>query len=243
MVVLDCKAKIIDNAILILNEWIINKRYLKVIIGLPPLHFNNQFQTRLINGLRNNSFKIQQLNVNHHFQIPSGRFEDSYSKMLQSNAKKNLKNSFKNELKFIQLEKQDFKRAYNIIAINRAVKQKPLKMSLEQIMEITSLTKVDSFVVMNQNQDVASAIVFHLSKEVVQVIYWGDNPSFSEMRSMNFLSFELFKYYKSAGIRTVDVGISTENSIPNYGLCEFKESIGCEISLKYLMSKDFFYKE
>ena len=49
---------------------------------------------------------------------------------------------------------------------------------------------------------------------------------------MNFLSFHVFQYYKNQGIEIVDIGPSTENSIPNYGLCEFKESIGCDILIK-----------
>ena len=31
----------------------------------------------------------------------------------------------------------------------------------------------------------------------------------------------------------LDIGPSTENGIPNYGLCEFKESIGCSVTMKY----------
>lgn len=236
---LDCKARIIDEAISIFNDWIIKKRISKVKIGQPPIHYDTQFQTRLINGLRNNSFKIEQLDVNHHFKIPSDSFEDIYSKLIKSNARKNLNNSLKKDLTFLKLTDQDYKRAYEVIAINRLEKQKPLRMSLDQILELTSLTQVDFFIVKNQNHDVASAIVFHLSKKLVQVVYWGDNPDFYELRAMNFLTFNLFKYYSQIGIQTIDIGISTENSIPNYGLCEFKESIGCEISLKHTFVKEY----
>jgi len=56
---------------------------------------------------------------------------------------------------------------------------------------------------------------------------------------MNFLSYEVFKYYKENGIEVVDIGPSTEDSIPNHGLCEFKESIGCDLSPKYSFYKKF----
>lgn len=39
-------------------------------------------------------------------------------------------------------------------------------------------------------------------------------------------------------LKYLDIGPSTENSIPNYGLCDFKESIGCRRSLKYTMVKE-----
>ena len=50
---------------------------------------------------------------------------------------------------------------------------------------------------------------------------------------MNFLSFHVFSYYKNKGIRVIDIGHSTVDSVPNHGLCEFKESIGCSIGLLY----------
>jgi lipid II:glycine glycyltransferase (peptidoglycan interpeptide bridge formation enzyme) len=70
----------------------------------------------------------------------------------------------------------------------------------------------------------------------VQVIYWGDIPEFSKYKTMNFLSFNIFEHYKKSGLKIVDIGPSTENSIPNYGLCEFKESIGCSIAAKVTFS-------
>lgn len=50
---------------------------------------------------------------------------------------------------------------------------------------------------------------------------------------MNMLTYSLFQHYRKTGVRILDIGISTENGIPNFGLCEFKESIGCSVSLKY----------
>ncbi|GHT22569.1 hypothetical protein AGMMS4957_12930 [Bacteroidia bacterium] len=59
------------------------------------------------------------------------------------------------------------------------------------------------------------------------------------MKTMNFLSYKVFEYYKGAGINIVDIGTSTEEGIPNFGLCEFKESIRCFVDLKYTFRKEF----
>ena len=50
---------------------------------------------------------------------------------------------------------------------------------------------------------------------------------------MNFLSYKVFEFYSQLGKKNVDLGISTVNSVPNYGLCEFKEGIGCRIDPKF----------
>ena len=78
----------------------------------------------------------------------------------------------------------------------------------------------------------ASAIVFHVSAYVVQLIYWGDLPGHSKTRSMNFMAGKLFEYYKNQGKRIVDLGPAGEHSIPFFGLGEFKESMGCAINYK-----------
>ena len=59
------------------------------------------------------------------------------------------------------------------------------------------------------------------------------------LKILNFLSYQIFNFYKKQVIKVVDIGSNTENSIPNYnyGLCEFKESIGCSVLNKSSFSK------
>jgi hypothetical protein len=233
----DCKAKIIDEAICALISWFHIKKLKHLAVALPPMHYEQQLYTRVVNGLRNNDFQISQLDVNHHFEIPKGNFEEVYTALLQRNARKNFNNAIKQELSFIPLALADAQRAYQIIAINRAAKQKPLRMSFEQIYEMAKITNVDFFVVNHKGTDIAAAIVFQIAAQIGHVVYWGDDPAFFELRAMNFLTFHLFRHYAALGFHTLDIGISTEHSIPNYGLCEFKESIGCKVSLKYSFEK------
>ena len=55
------------------------------------------------------------------------------------------------------------------------------------------------------------------------------------LKSMNYLSYKIFEFYNSKGIEILDIGISTECGIPNYGLCEFKENIGCDASSRFTL--------
>jgi acetyltransferase-like isoleucine patch superfamily enzyme/RimJ/RimL family protein N-acetyltransferase len=54
---------------------------------------------------------------------------------------------------------------------------------------------------------------------------------------MNFLAYKIFEYYSDLNYKFIDLGPSSENSVPNIGLCDFKESIGCDVTLK----KKFLY--
>ncbi|WP_375585584.1 hypothetical protein [Cyclobacterium xiamenense] len=233
----EVKAAVVNDALHALERWLGKQGYRRVTLILPALYYDGRFLTRMINGLFVFGYRNEQIDINHHIELPIN-FDRDYPEMLQKNARKNLKNALKQEFLWKKLSPNEAKRAYEVIAVNRSVRQKPLRMSWEQVLETSERFSADFFVVEYQETDVAAAIVFPISQQVVQVIYWGDNPSFSELRPMNFLTYKLFQYYVSQSIYLIDIGTSTENSVPNYGLCEFKESIGCSVSLKYTFSKE-----
>ena len=64
----------------------------------------------------------------------------------------------------------------------------PVAMRMGQINELAAKTgsqiiPADFFLVKNKNGiSISSAIVFHITETVVQVIYWGDLPNFSELK-------------------------------------------------------------
>ena len=71
------------------------------------------------------------------------------------------------------------------------------------------------------------------------MIYWGDLPEYASNRTMNFLSFKVFEYYYLKGYGMIDVGTAMLDKKPNHGLCDFKESIGCDIQPKSTFSIKF----
>ena len=50
---------------------------------------------------------------------------------------------------------------------------------------------------------------------------------------MNVLAYRLFEYYSKRDIDIIDIGPSSIDGVPDYGLLEFKESIGCSVCSKY----------
>ncbi|CAA9200252.1 hypothetical protein FLA105534_03004 [Flavobacterium bizetiae] len=220
----------IDAGLKSLEEWSTSKLIREIKIVLPPLFYNRNFLVKLTNSLYR--FGYTEINKDVNYQFLTDKLDEQYSSKIWYNARKNLKKSNNSNLEFRKLESSEGQIAYDIIAQNRSSRGFPLRMTWEQVKETTSVIPADFFVVLKDDQIIASAIVFHVASKIVQVIYWGDLPQFSECKTMNFLSFQIFKYYKENNIEIIDIGPSTENSIPNYGLCEFKESIGCDLSLK-----------
>lgn len=154
----------------------------------------------------------------------------SYIAGLDHSARKNLNRAM--AAGFRMEPTTDVHRAYEVIRINREAHSYRLAMTEEQVRNTIDVVKADMFVMTLDGTDVAAAIVFHVAEGIVQVVYWGDVPGYGDKRPMNLLPYLVFGHYASTGIRIVDVGPSSTDGIPNTGLCRFKESVGCRISLR-----------
>jgi hypothetical protein len=229
-----------EEAIRCLVLWSKNKGLNKIEITLPPGIYGESVLSKQINALFNMGFDFSQVDLNHVIELKLLNDSDFYKKSIISyNARKNLRIAFESGLSFIACSEDNQKKlAYSIIKKNRNSKGFPLRMSWDQVYSTSKIVESDFFLVETvDNISIASALVFHINNEVVQVIYWGDLSEYSNSKPMNFLAYHIFEFYKKMGKKFVDIGPSTENSIPNYGLCDFKESIGCETQPKFAFVK------
>jgi hypothetical protein len=229
----DVKIYQIEAAVDALLQWMAQKGFNELQITLPPSLYAPDFLAKQMNVLFRKRFSIQQIDLNYAFA--SRTLDEHYMQKTWRNARKNLKKALAQDLNFFQCKTEAEKqKAYEVIAQNREQRGFPLRMSWNQVKETTKVIPADFFrVEASEGTAIAAALVFKVAADVVQVIYWGDLPDYSELKTMNFLSYKLFSFYKEKGIQMIDIGPSTEDSVPNHGLCEFKESIGCNIQPKY----------
>ncbi|WMX15213.1 hypothetical protein [Aureispira sp. CCB-E] len=222
----------IDN----LFVWCKDNGIKEIHITLPPSIYGDAAIDKQLNSLFIKGFSVCYVDLNYSFSLSD--FDNNYTQKIRSNARKNLKRALLTEgynfKHVVSLEEK--KKAYNVIAKNRFSRGYPLRLSWEDIQKTSKVINIDFFLVQLHENSVAAAIVFYVTKEIVQVVYWGDIVDYHIYRPMNYLSYNLFKYYKNK-VSVIDIGPSTEKGIPNHGLCEFKEGIGCSISSKYTLIK------
>lgn len=235
----DIKLQQIESALEKLDHWTMEHQYEGIRIVFPPFFYNSNTLNKVYNALIRNGYS--RTNVDLNYQFSTKKFTEQYVKSIWYNAQKNLKRSFSAGLTFEKLPDTDGHLAYEVIALNRKSRGFPLRMSLEDVLSTASVIKIDYFLVKKEQTKVGAAVVFHVAKDIVQVVYWGDVPDYMEYKTMNFLSYHVFDYYAKQNLKIIDIGPSTENSVPNYGLCEFKESIGCDILIKTEFTKKFDY--
>jgi hypothetical protein len=234
----DIKLQSIEESVDCLITWAKEKGFTKIKITLPPPIYFESYLAKVVNVFYRKSFITSQIELNYHYDL--NKFSETYANSIWRNARKNLNQALANDLYFTNCDTDVQKEeAYQVIQHNRTVRGVPFRMSWQQVVQTTEIVLADFFLVaMADGKSIAAAIVFKVAPKVVQVIYWGDLPEFSNLKTMNFLSFKIFEFYKNEGYRFIDIGYSTVDSMPNYGLCEFKESIGCDMQPKLVFEKE-----
>jgi len=235
----DIRISAIEEALSMLNGWAISKKLNGIQLTLPHTIYHPDFISKQINCLYRSAYQVTKIDLNYSFD--TDLFAKDYAASIWHNARKNLKIALTANFAFKVCDSMESKfQAYQVIQQNREARGFPLRMSWDQVCSSASIIPADFFLVFNQDETpAAAAIVFYVTQEIVQVIYWGDLPQYAPYKTMNFLSFKVFEYYHQKNIRVIDIGPSTENSIPNHGLCEFKESIGCSVTPKFTFSKKY----
>lgn len=223
-----------DDACALLKEYSIKERK-RISFTLAPPIYNSLDNAKTFGALCRAGAQISSIDYNHHFEV--ARFKN-YESILDSKVRNKLRMALQGELTFVKLDSKnedDVARVYDVIRINHSERGNPLRMSLQNVIDTIKIIPADFFVVSNnEGVDVAAAQIFHTTDNISQIVYWGDVPSFSYLKTMNYLSYKVFEYYyNNTKVKILDIGISTENGMPNYGLCEFKENIGCIATTRF----------
>lgn len=230
------KIEDIEGALALLEEYARSKKISSILFKIPPTFYDESFVSKFSNCIMRKNYHVVACDLNYQLLIKDMH---TYQTSLQRNARKNLNVAIRQNFVFQHCNTGEERRAaYDVIAINRKRKGYPLRMPYEQVEDTIALTDSDFFLLKEEEINIASAIVFKVNREVYQVIYWGDVGGYEAKKPMNYLAFRLYEYYLQKGIHVLDIGPSTENGMPNYGLCDYKESIGCEVSTKYTYIKN-----
>jgi hypothetical protein len=227
---------VIEKAVEQLEAFSLTKSCTSIRLILPPLIYNESFIAKQINVLYRRGYKNTNLDLDFYIPLQTGT---SYEELLWYNAKKNLRISKEQGFEVVLCNDDTTLQQiiYEVVKENRISRGKPMNMSWEDIRSTTSVIPTDFFLLKRGVEAIAGGIVYKAAAGIRYVPFWGDRPGYSPQKPMNFLSHYIAEFYKRAGDRYLHIGISTENSVPNYGLCEFKESIGCVVTPKLSFEK------
>lgn len=204
-------------------------------ITLCPDIYNLENNSQVQSILFRNKFFIDRIETNQYIDLK----KYSYEKSISYGNRKRIKKCIKQGFYFSKLNDSQYLEAYNVIKTNRKRRNFPITMTWEGICEMINLfpEKIKFFGLMDDKIIIASAICINVINEIIYVFYWGDIDSYEKFSPIAYLSNQLFEHFKAEGFNLVDIGTSSENSIPNSGLVKFKENIGCNSCNKIYLKK------
>jgi hypothetical protein len=231
----EVKLSSIINAIDLVETYMRGAGLNKILYTLPPYFYNEGLLSKTYFAFTYKKYDFT-TEINYHFNSTDLVKYDTG--VIDRSTKNNLRRAEKAGLSFRKvIDDIDKLRAYSIIKRNKAGKNRPMNMAFEALIITSRIVEVDFFLVTALDKAIASAIIYHVAPQIVQIIYWGNLPESIAFRPMNYLAYNLFKYYSGQNIRFVDLGISSEKGAPNFGLCDFKENIGCTPSVKFTFTR------
>jgi len=195
-----------------------------------PLIFSNQLYL-----LRTFGYEMTRCDLNHSIEIDAR----SLSARISYGNIKRLRKCQREGLISKQLPLSALPEVYETLVANRLGKGHTLSMTLMQLQ-----TMVDTFtksIVLFGCQDgatlAAAGLCIQLSSSVLYVFYWGDRPGYEAYSPVVSVADAIYAYAQAEHVKLIDVGTSTLNSDPNFGLIDFKRGLGFTESLKVRMSK------
>lgn len=216
------------QAITALLEWAKTNAIKEIVIQTPPTIYYPLAIAKLQNALFCAGFAVKHWDIN--YELPLNK-NITYDTFLKSKARNHLKTAHRGALRALNNAHRG--EVYEIIAQNRKERGFPLRLTEEEVLQTAQIVASDFFAVQNKNGTaIAAAWVQHLTPKVANVVYWGHLEQYKALSPINFLAEYLYNFYAARDFDFLSIGTATENSLPNVGLCDFKENIGCSASSK-----------
>ncbi|MBO5474026.1 MAG: hypothetical protein J6A08_09610 [Lachnospiraceae bacterium] len=236
----ESKQESIDAALAILEQYLFAEGIRDIRYVFPPLFYDEHLLSGWISAFYRSGYTVANLDLSYALNLDKLNVEEeAYGNMITAKGRKALRRARRSGLEIIKCESEkDFREAYKIIEIGHEFKGFPVRLTFEQLSDTLKLVAHDAFIVKKDGIGIVAEYLYRVNDKIVQGIYTGTHPDYMDCSGMNLLTWHTILYYGGLGYKMLDKATATENSEPNYGLCNFKESVGCERSLKYT-----FYKE
>ncbi len=236
----ESKQETIDAALGCYEDYCRDQEIQEIRFIFPPLFYDEHLLSGWVNAFYRSGYAVANLDLNYSLNLEKLNVgEEAYGQLITQKGRKALRRAERNGLEIVRCEsEEDYREAYHIIQIGHDAKGFPVKMSYEQLSATLKLIDHDAFIVRKDGVGIVAEYLYRVNERIVQGIYTGTHPDYMDCNGMNLLTYYTICYYGDQGYKILDKAIATEDSEPNYGLCNFKESVGCERSLKYSFKKE-----
>lgn len=222
---------LVESFILKVIELLRAQHELQIEIVAPPFCYDEAEASLLHNILVRGGFTDQVVELNHHREIRAG---EEFAALIDYGNVKRIRKATELKLGFRLLEYALYEEAYELIADNRERRGFPITMTWPQLLDMvkTFPDRMRFFAAYEGSAMVASAVCILLKPAALYVFYWADADGQKQLSPVSFLAKGIYEYCQKESIRLLDVGTSTVDGVPNWGLVRYKQNLGFRSSLK-----------
>ncbi len=223
----------VDTFVAAIKDYFEQSAYSHLSITLPPGIYSRNMNAKAISAFFRMGYTMKAADATNY--IPLAALGEKFS---ERTARDYYAQAVKFGLQFRNVTApQDLELVYEIIKENRARMGRPIFMTLSDIRAMEKIWPVDYFLVQDATgQAVAAAIFYRAHATIAQAVLWGDSEAGRPLRAMDFMIWELCNTYRNMSYDYIDLGISTENSVPNTHLLRFKESHESATDIRFTFS-------
>ena len=206
-------------------------------VALKPFAYAPAFSACLFNVLARRGYTTHIYDLSYSMRVEPGELVEK----MQRNNQKKVRKCQREGFLFARCESPEACRAaYDAVVVNRTSKGYVISMTYEQLGQMMALfpNRFHFFNVTQVGNVIAGAVCIAVSSDVLYVFYWGDLPGYEIFSPVVLLANGIYEFAQRNGFRLLDVGRSSLNNEPNYGLIRFKEKLGFEASLKLTFHKE-----
>jgi hypothetical protein len=213
-----------------LIEYFNSSTYSKIEVKLPPLIYAPEKVLLLKEILLKSGFKLSYTEINQSIEL-NRKFN------LYRGAKHKLNLAEAYSLKFQLQSSLSTELIYKFLAESRTQSGYPVTITFQGLVNLLSELPERTFTSAVYNSEgifLAIGIVLKLRKDYWYTLYLADNHGFRKLSPTTFLVRQIAKNAQFQGVKTLDLGISTEYGVANPGLMNFKESLGATQSEQFV---------
>lgn len=203
-------------------------------ITLPPEFYNPNLIATLSKSLNKIGFTEAYSDINSHIELTFFSDLNEFISGCKASLRKKYKQAIRNELLFVESEKQYYSEVYEVIKTNREQKKFPLRISYSQFEDMINLgfLNIRCFQIERKSKIIAACITIEFNSENAFVLYWGDLIDYRSFSPMSLLTISVINYYKQEKFKQVDLGPSSSAGVINQGLFDFKQTLNSISTLK-----------
>lgn len=186
-------------------------------------------------ALLNLGFAVERCELNFHIDLEGIADADAYVARLRSPARRALRHAMQEPFALTQARTEgEWARAYGVLAENRRAKGRRLALSLDYVRRVRDALpgRVRAFLLTHGGWPCAAALLYRVAPGRELVVYWGDAGHELPRSPMNLLALRLVEVALADRVRTLDLGISSVDGVPDQGLIQFKRSVLARESLR-----------